>query len=60
MKHSYGGVWCVYYCCLCYKYFIEGSYACLTCKLKEGVIEEKPLECCHIGDAEVEVKVKKK
>ena len=60
MKHGFGSAYVIYYCCLCEKYFIEGSYSCLSCKLKEGVEEPQPFVCCHIGDTEVEIKVKKK
>lgn len=60
MKHGYGGAYIIYYCCLCGKYYIESSYACLSCKLKEGSAEPQPFGCCHNGDHEVEIKVKKR
>ena len=54
MKHGVGSAWVIYYCCLCKRYFLESSAKCELCK-----IGEPAEECCHYGDAEVEIKFKK-
>jgi len=56
VKHGHGSAWVIYYCAVCRRYYLEGSGKCEIC---QGAIDD-PEECCHYGDAEVEVKIKKK
>jgi hypothetical protein len=47
MRHTDGEFWVIYYCCLCARYFIEGSGVCND--------THEPWCCCHKGDQEIKI-----